>query len=263
MSEPLSIPTERVDDLPLLVAQMEQMDLPNLLDHHFRVDGHWQGLSPGWVTTLWLAHLLSQADHRLSYVQPWAAARLHTLAHLAGHAVRALDFSDDRLAWLLTAFSDDTRWSPFEATLNRHLLRVYDLARGPVHLHTTTASGYWQITEQGLFQCGHSKDHRPDLPQVKVLLAGLDPLALPLVTDVLSGQRADDPLYPAAIQRVRRALGRSGGLLLIGDSKMGALDRQGGSSPARTTICAPWATTNCRPRGPRPIWPGCARSPKP
>jgi len=228
MSEPLAITTERVDDLPLLVAQMEQMDLPNLLDHHFRVNGNWQGLSPGWVTTLWLAHLLSQADHRLSYVQPWAAARLHTLAALTDQAVRALDFSDDRLAWLLTAFSDDTVWIPFEATLNRQVLAVYDLGRGPVRLDTTTASGYWQITADGLFQFGHSKDHRPDLPQVKVLLAGLDPLALPLVTDVLGGQRADDPLYLPAIARVRRALGRNGGLLFIGDSKMGALDTRGG-----------------------------------
>src|SRR5512141_1235218 len=101
MLEPFSLTTERVDDLPLLIAQMERMELPNLLDSHFRVNGNWQGLSPGWVTTFWLAHVLSQADHRLSYVQPWAAARLHTLAQLSGQPVRALDFSDDRLAWLL------------------------------------------------------------------------------------------------------------------------------------------------------------------
>lgn len=227
MSEPLSITTERIADLPLLVAQMEQMELPNLLDHHFRVDGHWHGLSPGWVTTLWLAPVLSQADHRLSYVQPWAAARLHTLAHLAHQPVRALDFSDDRLAYLLAAFSDDARWVPFEATLNRQVVQVYDLARSPVRVDTTTASGYWQITADGLFQFGHSTDHRPDLPQVKVLVAGLDPLALPLVTEVVAGQRADDPLYGPAIQRVRRALGRSGGLLFIGASKMGALDTRG------------------------------------
>jgi transposase len=42
---------------------------------------------------------------------------------------------------------------------------------------------------------GHSKDHRPDLPQVKVIQAVLDPLAMPLVTDVVAGGRADDPLY--------------------------------------------------------------------
>ena len=39
---------------------------------------------------------------------------------------------------------------------------------------------------------------------------------------MLAGQRADDPLYPPAITRVRRALRRQG-LLFIGDSKMGAV----------------------------------------
>jgi transposase len=222
MTENLTLTTERVDDLPLLVAQMEQMDLPNLLDSHFRVNGNWQGLSPGWTTILWLAHILSQADHRLSYVQPWAAARLGTLQGLAGQPVRALDFSDDRLAYLLRAFSPATQWGPLEATLNRHRLRVYDLAVERVRIDTTTASGYWQVDADGLFQFGHSKDHRPDLAQLKVLLVTLDPLALPLVTDVLPGQRADDPLYLPAITRVRRAVERRA-LLYVGDSKMAAL----------------------------------------
>src|SRR4051794_40420362 len=206
MPAPFSITTERVDDLPLLIAQMEQMELPNLLDSHFRVNGNWRGLSPGWVLTCWLAHILSQANHRLSHVQPWAERCLMSLQRLTGQPVRALDFSDDRLAYLLAALSDDTHWVPFEATLNRHLLRVYDVPTERIRIDTTTASGYWQIDDEGLFQLGHSKDQRPDLAQVKVLLATLDPLALPWVTDVLPGQRADDPLYTPAITRVRRSI---------------------------------------------------------
>jgi transposase len=33
---------------------------------------------------------------------------------------------------------------------------------------------------------GHSKDHRLDLPQVKVMQAVLDPLAMPLATELTS-----------------------------------------------------------------------------
>ena len=51
------------------------------------------------------------------------------------------------------------------------------------------------VTPEGLFQLGHSKDHRPDLPQVKIAMAVLDPLGLPLTTTVVAGQTADDPLY--------------------------------------------------------------------
>jgi len=137
--------------------------------------------------------------------------------------VAELDFTDDRLADVLQALSDDARWSTFEGALNGNLLRVYDLSAEQVRVDATTASGYWTVTEEGLLQFGHSKDHRPDLPQVKVMLSSLDPLGMPLVTQVVSGERADDPLYVPAIVQVRQGLGRRG-LLYIGDSKMGALE---------------------------------------
>ena len=217
-----TIITERVDDTPLLLAHMERMGLPSLLDEYFPTHGNWKGLSLGWTTTLWLAHILSEGNHRLSHVQPWAEKRLETLQTCIGQAVRALDFSDDRLGDVLSALSQDDAWERFEAALNGHLLRVYDLSPQRVRLDSTTASGYGSVTPEGLFQFGHSKDHRPDLPQVKVMLATLDPLGMPLATMVLPGQRADDPLYIPAITQVRQGLGR-GGLLYIGDCKMGAL----------------------------------------
>lgn len=91
-----------------------------------------------------------------------------------------------------------------------------------VRLDTTSASGYWPVSADGLFQFGHSKDHRPDLPQLKVMLATRDPLGLPLATDVLAGQQAHDPAYLPAIARVRDSL-QQAGLLYIGDCKMAAL----------------------------------------
>jgi transposase len=42
---------------------------------------------------------------------------------------------------------------------------------------------------------GHSKDHRPDLKQFKVMLSTLDPVGLPLTCQVVNGKRADDKLY--------------------------------------------------------------------
>ena len=86
----------------------------------------------------------------------------------------------------------------------------------------TTASRDGQVTEEGLFQFGYSKDQRPDVPQVKVALATLDPLGLPLATEVVPGQRADDPLYVPLVKRVG-AITLQRGLLYVGDCKMGAL----------------------------------------
>lgn len=59
-----------MDGIPLLLAHMQRMGLANLLDTHFLTHANRQGLSLGKVTTIWLTHLFSQADHRMNYVQP-------------------------------------------------------------------------------------------------------------------------------------------------------------------------------------------------
>ncbi len=149
--------------------------------------------------------------------------RLETLKLATGQNVEALDLTDDRLEIVLRHFSNDSQWEAFENHLNQHTVRVYDLSMERVHVDSTTARAYTGVSENGLFQFGHSKDHRPDLPQVKFMQAVLDPLGMPLVTDVVSGERADDPLYVPCIKRVQQSLGHSG-LLFVGDCKMAAHD---------------------------------------
>ncbi len=90
------------------------------------------------------------------------------------------------------------------------LLLAQDLNPQQVRLDSTPASGYGSVTPDGLFQFGHRKDHRPDLPQVKVILSTLDPPGLPPATTVLPSQRPDNPLYIPAIRQVRERLGRRG-----------------------------------------------------
>jgi transposase len=219
MNEIPNIITERVDDMPLLLEQMQRMGLPALFDHHFPTHGNWQGLSLGWVTTIWHSAIVSRGDHRLVHVEPWVAKRLWTLRATTGQAVERLDCTDDRLEIVLQRLHDDIRWAAFASALNQHPVRVYELPTERVHVDSTSASAYTMVTANGLCQFGHRKDYRPDLPQVKVMQAVLDPLGMPLATDVVSGERADDPLSMPCIQRVRARLGRRG-LLYVGDCKM-------------------------------------------
>lgn len=222
MTETLNITTERVDDLPLLLAQMQHMEIAEFIDCYFPRHGNWRGLSPGGLCCIWLTHILSQADHRLSYLQPWVEQHLYTLQQVLGHDLRPLDCTDDRLANLLELFSDDEFWAEFEAALNRRLIRVYGLPTSQVRCDSTTASGYWQVSDNGLFQFGHSADQRPDLPQLKVSQASLDPLPLPLITNVVAGQRNDEPLYRPLIEAVCHTISHDG-VLFVGDCKMAAL----------------------------------------
>src|SRR5437773_12313039 len=111
MNEIPTIITERVDDIPLLLEQMQRMGLPTLVDAHFPIHGNWQGLSLGWVSTIWLSAILSRGDHRLVHVDPWVAQRLWPLGATTGQAVTRVDCTDARLAIALRRLSDDTRWA--------------------------------------------------------------------------------------------------------------------------------------------------------
>ena len=66
MAETLTIISERVDDLPVLLAQLDRLGVRPLLDEYFPTHGNWGGLSLGWVSVLWLTYILSEGDHRLN-----------------------------------------------------------------------------------------------------------------------------------------------------------------------------------------------------
>jgi len=223
MPKVTSVISERVDDIPLLIEQMRHMQLSSLLDKHFTPHGNWRGLTPGELSVLWLTHILSEGDHRLNQVEAWLEAHRITVHSCLSPQTRPLDASDDHLAHLLDLLSDDARWASFEQDCAQALIRTYALTPRFHRADSTSASGYGQVTPDGLFQFGHSKDHRPDLPQVKIKLTTLDPLGLPLVTQVVPGHSSDDPLYVPAIRQAQACLPERG-LTHVGDSKMGALD---------------------------------------
>jgi transposase len=222
MKDTLSIETERMDGLPLLIMQMHHMHVAALLDQHIPTHGHRKGVSVGELCMVWLAHILSQADHRMNRVQEWGKHRMETLRGCGIPSLSEADLTDDRLADVLRLLSHDEHWRSFEQDLMGQVVRVYEQSATCVRIDTTTASSYAEVNEQGLLTLGHSKDHRPDLPQLKLALASLDPLGMPLATEVVSGEKADDPLYLPLIARVRSGLQKTE-LLDVGDCKMAAL----------------------------------------
>jgi transposase len=218
----LVIITERVDDVALLIGQMVKMGLPEVLDRH--IPRHWKqrGLSWGWTAVTWLAYILTEGDHRKVAMETYITGMQHTLSHLTGQAREPLDVSDDRREHLLKHLSKPRYWHGIEQDLNERSMTVYALPQDVIRCDATTVSGDHAVTDGGLLPFGHSKDD-PTRPQIKVLLGSLDPLGMPLSTDVWSGERADDGLYMPVIDRIRAGL-RKSGLLFVGDGKMSALD---------------------------------------
>jgi transposase len=224
------VQVERLDDIPVIFGHLQKMHIQAVIDGVIETHGNWEGLSPGWVITIWLIHILSEHNHNMDRVQEWVAKRLQVLRALTGQALTELDFSDDRLALCLRKLSQSDVWQPIEVQLGGHLVRVYRLGAEPVvRLDATTGTVNHDPDSHPLFQIGKAKNGQYET-QYKLMLASLDPLGLTLAVDVVSGDRADDPLYLPCYQRVKQVIPESG-VLVVGDSKMSAFS-------SRATIAA-------------------------
>jgi transposase len=223
MTEEYDLIHERVDDIALLIGLAQRLRLPEIIDKHVGNHGNHQGLSNGWLATVWLAYILSEGDHRKYSVEDWAKKHKHTLEQLVEQPIRQVEFSDDRLGIVLRRLSPPDTWEAVEADLWSSTVAVYEIQMTGVRLDSTTTYGYHTTTEDGVMQYGYSKDHRPDLPQLKLMAAAAEPSGHLLASDVLAGDKADDPLYLPMVARVRHMVGKSG-LLYTGDSKMSTLE---------------------------------------
>ena len=169
MENQLTVITERIDDVVLLLNVMMQIGLPELLNSH--LPRHWkqEGLDWGWVIVIWLAYILSEGDHRKVVVREWVNQRSTMIEQVCGLVLRETDFTDDRLGIVLSKLSQASIWQGIESQLNRQTIEIYQLPSDCVRLDATTVSGHHLISEAGLFQFGHSKDD-PSLPQLKTML---------------------------------------------------------------------------------------------
>jgi transposase len=217
------VQVERLDDIPVIFGHLQRMRIQATVDQVIEIHGNWQGLSPGWIITIWLIHILSEHTHCMDRVREWVAKRLHALQEMTGQPLTELDLTDDRLALCLRMLSQTDYWFEIEARLGRHLLRVYRLEEeSTVRLDATTGTVNHDPDSHTLFQIGKAKNGQYET-QYKMMLASLDPMGLALALDVVSGNRADDPLYLPCYRRVKQVLSESG-VLVVGDSKMSALN---------------------------------------
>jgi transposase len=119
MTSELTVTVERVDDFVLLIQVMMRLGLPGILDRH--IPRHWlqEGLSWGWVATIWLAHIVSQGDHRKLTVRDWVRQAHTTLEATTGLSIRETDFTDDGLTIVLRELSKPEYWHAIERDLGR------------------------------------------------------------------------------------------------------------------------------------------------
>ena len=254
---PLSAPLprtlcERSDDIPLIIYWLLQLQLPEVLDAALPTPhGNRQGLSYGQLSVVLLAYIMSQSDHRLCAVEDWVNQQHQTLEQATGWSIGAKDASDDRLAALVEVIGGEAESrQQSEQQLGQRMIQAYELPTEVARCDTSSFSVYHQIDENAeatsLLQFGYSKDHRPDLRQYRQLLGTLDPAGVPLVSDTLAGNGADDSVYVPTWERLVQTIGHKD-FIYIADSKAAAHQTRAQLAQAGGYYCFPLPQTGHTP----------------
>jgi transposase len=223
MKDERTVETERIDALPVLIEWLKQMKVDEIIENHTHAHGLWGGISKGLLGLTWIAHMMMTGDHRKVRLNEMLQRNRRSLGVMLGCEMRASEFNDDRLGRLLTDLGRGETAEEIEREMSTHCLRYYRLPteKATVRIDTTSVAVHGDDDGSGVIAYGYSKDHRPDLRQFKVLMATLDPLGLPLLTQLMAGNRSDDGGYVPAYEEAIKSTGTD--IMVIGDSKMSAL----------------------------------------
>ena len=242
---------ERMDSLPLILYWLTRMHIQEIIDAVWHPHSYWQGLSYGRLAVLFVAYVLYTSTHRLSGMEVWVFEHRTTLEKLTGWVIRPKEATDDRVGHLIEVIGkDDEAAIDFKRQLGLHLIQAYALPTHIVRYDTTSFSVYHvpagEGQEKGVLNFGHSKDHRTDLLQFKQGLGSLDPAGVPLFTNTIGGQAADDPLYFPAWQEMVKTIGHSH-FLYVADCKAAALATRAGIDRGKGSYLFPLPMTGDTP----------------
>ena len=222
----------RIDDIPLLYAQVKALGIQQIVDQAITPHGNWSGISIGHLTAIWLCYLLSEADHRLSSVEAWVKKNELLLIALSDQSgLTEKDFTDDRLEQTLDYLSKSSNWRTINDELNGKSLEVYDLdTYKTIRLDAAPMQGHQKVQVSQLFEYGYSKHHNSKLGMLKVMLACVDNsvngFGYPLAHLTVGGATADDVLYRPIIDECEKTFAANHQpcrKLYVGDSKISSI----------------------------------------
>ncbi len=201
---------ERVDTIPLILAILKKMGVHEIIDSIFIPHGNWSGLSYGQLSVLFITYVLHSLTHRFSGMESWANQHRTVIERATGWQLGEKDATDDRLGRLSEVLGkDDEAISECHLRMGQSIISAYQLPMEIARYDTTSFNVYHHSEngKNGILEFGHSKNYRPDLLQFKQGLATLDPAGVPILSETLAGNRADDPCYLPAWRRMVETIG--------------------------------------------------------
>ena len=245
---------ERVDELPLILTWLMKMRISEMIDGIWQAHGQWEGLSYGQLALLFVTYIIHQRSHRLMKMEGWMNDHRTVIEQVTGWSIRPKEATDDHIGLLLDELGkSEEKGVLLQQQLGEHLIRAYELPTEVARYDTTSFSVHHAVPEPGeapkeLLRFGHSKDNQPSLLQFKQGLGTLDPAGVPILTQTLSGEVADDKLYFPAWQQMGATLKRTD-FLFVADCKAAALETRAGIAAGQGCYLFPLPMT-----GETPAW---------
>jgi len=240
---------ERVDTIPVIHGMLTRMGVAEVIDSVFIPHGNWSGLSYGQLSVLFVTYVLHSLTHRLSSMESWVKEHKTVIEQVTGWKLAEKDATDDRLCRLVEVLGHDMEMIyKFQLQMSPRLISGHQLPTDVARYDTTSFSVWHQRNLQnGLLALGHSKDHRPDLLQYKQGLGVLDPAGIPILSETIPGNCADDPLYFPAWKRMANVIGSSD-FLYIADCKAASLETRAGIAHGKGSYLFPLPMTGETPK---------------
>lgn len=241
---------ERVDTIPLINAMLMRMGVEKVVDSIFIPHGNWSGLSYGQLSVVFVTYVLHSLTHRLSSVESWVMEHETVIEKATGWEVTEKDATDDRLGRLMEVLGQEGEiMNEFQLQMSQRIISGYRLPTDIARYDTTSFNVCHQpeSPQNGLLQLGHSKDRRPDLLQYKQGMAVLDPAGVPILSETIPGNRADDPLYFPAWERMAKTIG-SPGFLFVADCKAASLETRAAIDHGKGSYLFPLPMTGDTPK---------------
>ena len=127
MGQQQTTTSERVDELPLVVHPLKQLQVDVMIDRALGpAHGNGEGLSRGELALVSVSYVVMSCGHFLSPLQGWVADHRQSLSQALGKPVREADGTDDRMAAVWSDLGDEiTRpGEPIEQALGQPLIRA-------------------------------------------------------------------------------------------------------------------------------------------
>jgi transposase len=221
------------------------MRVHEIIDAIYTPHKNWRGLTFGQLALLFLTYVLYMRTHRLYGMEEWVAKHQTVLQRCTGWQVTPSDATDDRLARLMEVLGDsDEHACELQQHLGRYFIHAYSLPTEICRYDTTSFNVHHHGDSQdgALLQFGHSKNYRPDLLQFKQGLGTLDPAGIPLISQTIEGNKADDGCYLPAWSQMVDIIGHPD-FLYVADCKAAALHTRGNIAQKHGTYLFPLPMT--------------------